>query len=368
VSRKLEVGLIGSTPNIWKCYIQGEIDQSVERRRLVAAVKVCQSSNSVIDIYQCFDTKRFKTVDLDGFVLFAMTNAEHSISLRPTLLGSPKKNQMRPGEITLVRVGGEHQCNWPKSGCNHFWHGPRACILEANGFIAFADGANFAEVCKKWQLPPPPAPTAPHPLIPARVAMSPVAHDAKTGTVRSVPKQRPVDRSPPTNGTDKPKFEDVLESPVSPATQAASLSEDQRSWQMDVESTVVGDTKLVFARDQVLPMTFHVLPGSSQSSVGTMIAVSPTITLGPRTDQTASMRRCNRTSKPSFYPCGSDSLQYLRSMDFHRWISSDCTAWMGSRVSSDQQIGQYPGLRGEEYMSLRGRSGSGVGVDLKHEA
>jgi hypothetical protein len=35
-------------------------------------------------------------------------------------------------------------------------------------------------------------------------------------------------------------------------------------------------------------------------------------------------------------------------MDLGRWILSDCTAWMGSRVSSDQQIGQSPGLRGEE--------------------
>jgi hypothetical protein len=42
--------------------------------------------------------------------------------------------------------------------CDHFWHGPRACMLEANGFIAFANGAEFAEVCKKWQLPSPSSP------------------------------------------------------------------------------------------------------------------------------------------------------------------------------------------------------------------
>jgi hypothetical protein len=157
-------------------------------------------------------------------------------------------------------------------------------MLEANGFIAFANGADFAEVCKKWQLPPPPAPPAPTASDPTRVGISPVAHDAKTQDTKSVPKQRPVHRSPPTNGTDKPKFEDGLESPVPPATQAASLSEDQRSWQTDVESTLVGDTKPVFANDHVRPITFYVLPGASQLSVEAMIIVSNPITLGPRTD------------------------------------------------------------------------------------
>jgi hypothetical protein len=80
---------------------------------------------------------------------------------------APEKRMRLPGTIVLSRVGQEHQCNWPKSDCNHFWHGPRACMLEANGFIAFADGADFAEICKKWQLPPPPARLAPHPSDPA---------------------------------------------------------------------------------------------------------------------------------------------------------------------------------------------------------
>ena len=157
-----------------------------------------------------------------------MTGAEQGMFSK-----APEKRMRLPGTIVLNRVGREHQCNWPKSDCKHFWHGPRACMLEANGVRAFANGANFAEVCKKWQLPPPPAPTAPHPTVPARVGISPVAHDPKIGNTNSVPKQRPVDRSPPTNGTDKPKFEDGLKSPVSPATQAAPLSEDQRSWQTD---------------------------------------------------------------------------------------------------------------------------------------
>jgi hypothetical protein len=281
VSSKLEVGLIGSTPNIWKCYIQGEIDQSVERRRLVAAVKVCQSSNSVIDIYQCFDTRRLQTVDLDGFVLFAMTNAEHSISLRPTLLGSPKKHQMRLGAITLVRVGRDSM-QLAEERLQPLLAWPSSLHVGSQRLHSLRQRYRFCRGLQEKAVASPTAPTAPHPLIPARVAMSPVAHDAKTGDTKSVPKQRPVDRSPPTNGTDKPKFEDGLESPVSPATQAASLPEDQRSWQTDVESTLVGDTTQVFTRDQVLPMTFHVLPGSSHSSVGPMIVVSPTIILGPR--------------------------------------------------------------------------------------
>jgi hypothetical protein len=278
VSGKLEVGLIGSAPNIWQCYIQGEIHQSAEGRKLIAAFKVSQSSNSVLDNHQCLYTSRFKAVDLDRYELFAMTNAGHSISLRPTLLRSPKKHQLRPGAITLVRVGREHQCKWPKSDFNHYWHGPRACMLEANGFIAFAKGADFAEICKKWQLPPPPASPAPHPSHPAQVHISPVANDAQLEN-RSVPKHRPADRSSPTNGTENPKIEYELEGTASPATQAASLSEDQRSWQTDLESTLVGDTKQVFTREQVLPMTFHVLPGASKSSAETIIAVSPTISL-----------------------------------------------------------------------------------------
>jgi hypothetical protein len=166
-------------------------------------------------------------------------------------------------------------------------------------------------------LPPPPAPTAPHPSDPARVDSSPIAHEAQTENSRSIPKQQSVDQSPPTNGTDKPKPEVGLEGTASPATQAASLPEDQRSWQTDVESTLVGETKQVFTRDQVLPIAFHVLPGSSQPSAEAMVVVSPTITLGPRTDQTASRRRCNRTSKPSFYSCGPTA------SNADVWISTD---------------------------------------------
>jgi hypothetical protein len=55
----------------------------------------------VTDNYQGFDTRRFKTIDLDGFVLFAMIDAEHSISLESTPLGSPKKHQLRPGAQSL---------------------------------------------------------------------------------------------------------------------------------------------------------------------------------------------------------------------------------------------------------------------------
>jgi len=84
VSSKLEVSLIGSAPNIWKRYIQGKIAQSVEGRKLAAAFKVSQSPSSVTDNYQCFDTKRLQSVDLDGFVLFAMANAKHSMSLEST--------------------------------------------------------------------------------------------------------------------------------------------------------------------------------------------------------------------------------------------------------------------------------------------
>lgn len=222
-------------------------------------------------------------------------------------------------------------------------------MLEANRFIAFVEGADFAEVCKKWQLPPPPTTSSPHPPDLARVGVSPVAHVAPTDDTKSVAKQQPVKLSSENKETDlKPILEDGLESAASPATQAVPLSENQRSWQKDVESTLVDDTKQVFAADQVLPITFHVLPGSSRSSVEAMIVVSLTINFGPRTDQTASRRRCNRTSKSSFYPCRSHSLQRIRSMDNHRCISSYGTAWMGSRVSSDRQIGKFPGLRGKE--------------------
>jgi hypothetical protein len=130
-------------------------------------------------------------------VIILMTGAEQAITAE-----SPPKHRLLPGAIILTRVGREHQCNWPKSDCNHFWHGPRACILEANGFVAFANGADLAEVCKLWQFPPPPPSSSPHPSDPAGVGISPVAHDAKTGDTKSVPKQRPEDRSPPTNGTD----------------------------------------------------------------------------------------------------------------------------------------------------------------------
>ena len=222
-------------------------------------------------------------------------------------------------------------------------------MLEANGFIVFAEGADSGEVCKKWQLPPPPPTSSPHPSDPARVGVSPVALVAQPDDTKSVAKQQPVNQSSPTKETDsKPILEDGLESAASPATQAAPLSDDQRSWQTDIESTLVDNTKQVFAAEQVLPITFHVLPGSSRSSVEAMIVVSLTINFGRRTDQTASRRRCNRTSKSSFYPCRSHSLQRIRSMDNHRRISSYGTAWMGSRVSSDRQIGKFPELRGEE--------------------
>jgi len=175
-------------------------------------------------------------------------------------------------------------------------------MLEANGFIAFGNGADFAEVFKKWQLPPPPAPSAPYPLDPARIGISPVTHGGQIEDAKSVPKQRPVDRSSPIQETHiKPEREDGLQSAASPATQAAPLSKDQRSWQTDFEPTLVGDTKQVFSRDQVLPITFHVFPGSSQSSVEAMIIVSLTINPGPRADQTVSRRRRNRTSKPSLF-------------------------------------------------------------------
>ena len=148
-------------------------------------------------------------------------------------------------------------------------------MLEANGLTAFGKGADFAEVCKKWHLPPPPAP---HPLDPARIGISPIAHGAQTAAMRSVPKQQPTDRfSPPEEIRVKPQVQDGPESAASTTTQAGPLSEGQRSWQTDIESTLVGDTKQVFSRDQVLPMTFHVLPGSSQSSVEMLIMVSPTI-------------------------------------------------------------------------------------------
>jgi hypothetical protein len=177
-----------------------------------------------------------------------MTGAEQAITAE-----SPPKHRLLPGAIVLSRAGREHQCNWPKSDCTHIWHGPRACILEANGFVAFANGADLAEVCKLWQFPPPPPSSSPHPSDPAGVGISPVAHDAKTGDTKSVPKQRPEDRSPPTNGTDQPKFEDGLESSVSPATQAASLSEDQRSWQTDIESRLISETKQVFVYQRSSP-------------------------------------------------------------------------------------------------------------------
>jgi len=195
-------------------------------------------------------------------------------------------------------------------------------MLEANRFIASVEGADFAEVCKKWQLPPPPPLSSPHPSDPTRVGVSPVAPDPQTEDKKSVPKQRPLNPSSPTNRTESPKLESELESTASPATQAAPLSENQRSWQTVIESTLVDNTKQVFAADQVLPITFHVLPGSSRSSVEAMIVVSLTINFGRRTDQTASRRRCNRTSKPSFYSCRSHSLQRIRSMENHRWISS----------------------------------------------
>jgi hypothetical protein len=184
-------------------------------------------------------------------------------------------------------------------GPNHLWHGPRACMLESNGFIAFAKGADFAEVCKKWQLPPPPAQPAPTVSDPTRVSISPVAHDAQVEN-RCVPKEQPMDRSSPDRETEvEPELEDVLEGSASPATQATPLSEDQRSWQTDIESRSVSETKQVFSRDQVLPTTFHVLPGSSELNADTMIVLSPVIVPLPRADQTAWRMWYNRTPKSS---------------------------------------------------------------------
>jgi hypothetical protein len=159
----------------------------------------------------------------------------------------------------------------------------------------------------------------------------------------------PVDRITPTDETDsKPGMVDGLTGIASPATQAAPLSDDQRSWQTDTESTLVSDTKQVFARDQALPITFHVLPGSSELSAETMIVVSPVIVPIPRATQTVPRRWGNRTSRPSFYACRPDCLQYIRSMDIYGWISSYGTAWEDSRVFCYRQTGQLPGLRGEE--------------------
>ena len=146
--------------------------------------------------------------------------------------------------------------------------------------------------------------------ISARVGISPVAHHALIEDPRSIPKQQSMDRSSqPKEIRVRPQVQDGLESAGSPATQAAPPSGDQRSWQMDLESTLVGDTALVFARNRVLPMTFHVLPGSSQPSTETMIVVSPTIIPGPRADQIASRRRRNHTSKPSFHSRRSNCLR-----------------------------------------------------------
>jgi hypothetical protein len=95
----------------------------------------------------------------------------------------------------------------------------------------------------------------PHHTLRIRLeSVLPVAHGGETGITRSVPKQQSVDRSPPINLTDsKPDFEDRFKGATSPATQAAPPSEDQTSWQTDVESRLVSETKQVFVYQRSSP-------------------------------------------------------------------------------------------------------------------
>lgn len=180
------------------------------------------------DGHQTFDTKRLRELDLDGIVISVMTDAEQGLSFHPP--DSPSKHQVLPGVIAISRVGREHKCNWPESDCNFFWHGPRACMLEANGFIALANGADFAYVCKKWQIPPPSNPSAPRGTDPARATSSQVAHEYQTEITRPIPEQRPADQPLPSNESKaKVEIKDGLGNTASPTMQYAPLSEDQRS-------------------------------------------------------------------------------------------------------------------------------------------
>lgn len=189
------------------------------------------------------------------------------------------EHRLFPGVITLSRAGRAHICNGQQCDCDLFWRGPRVCRMEANGFIALAHGADFAEVCKNWRLLPPPTPLGPNNTDPVREANPQVSPEVQSEAARSIPEQRPADRPPPSiEPRVKSESTDGSERSMSSATlptQSATLPADQWSWQTECESTLLGDNNKVFARDQVLPLTFHVLPGSSRATVEAMIIVSP---------------------------------------------------------------------------------------------
>ena len=304
----IDVGSIGFAPNVWRYWSRGPISPSVQSRKLTDAVKVSQFPNSIADRRQLLDTRRLETVDLDVLeVMFpAAKYAEDSTSLGLNSLKSSTKDQRGPNRIYLVRVGRALQYNGSKGVWDHFCHGPRACTLEAKGFVAFANGADLTDVCRKWQIPRPPALPSAHSLYQARVTSSPNTHDAQTEDPRFIPKQRSMNQNLPTKETEsKPEGKSLIEgkgSPASPASPSAPQAEDPSSLHPNIESNLVDDTKQVFARNQFLPMTFHVVPGHLESEIKSMIVVSPIISPGPRADQTESRRRHHRISKPSFYP------------------------------------------------------------------
>lgn len=253
------------------------------------------------DDFQDFDTKRLQGINVDGIVISVLTGAEQGLSR------GLNKHRKLPGAITLERVGREHKCSGQQSECNLFWRGPTGCMLEANGFIAFANGADFAEVCKKWQIGPPPTPLGLESPDPAQETNPQVPLEVQLEDARSIPKQQPADRPPPSiEPRAKSESMDGLQRSMSSAklsTPSAPLCEDQRSWQTDCESTLIGDNNKVFARDQVLPMTFLVLSGSSRAIVEAMIIVSPILFVRLKADRKGTRWRHHRTSKPSIYHC-----------------------------------------------------------------